>query len=207
MSRNTNGSSSLYSFSIPMTALHQSANVITFISTDGNKSLFTNRPFKAGQVIDVLPRVSEQDYPTRYTVQTGPNQHIDIGEVWACGNHSCAPTMLFDMRRMLVTATRDLKAGEELTFFYPSTEWDMAEPFVCHCHSSECLQHIAGARYIPTSVLEGYFLNDHIAALVTERDAQNDTAETHEEQHTNGISNGTSNGNGHAEHHHRINGK
>ena len=163
---------SLYAFSVPMTALHQSSLVNTFLSIDGNKSLFTNRPFKAGQVIDRLPCVSIQDYPTRYTVQTGQNQHIDIGEVWACGNHSCSPTMLFDTTRMLITATRDLEAGEELTFFYPSTEWDMAEPFLCHCNSPTCLQHIAGARFIPTPVLSRYFINEHILALVAERDAQ-----------------------------------
>lgn len=30
-------------------------------------------------------------------------------------------------------ALRDIKEGDVLEFFYPSTEWDMAQPFECSC--------------------------------------------------------------------------
>ncbi|MCB9642466.1 MAG: SET domain-containing protein [Myxococcales bacterium] len=172
MSQDTNKYSPSFAFSLSMKALLHTSAVASFLAIDGNRSLFASRPIKAGQVIDVLPLVSVQDKPTRFTVQTGAEQHIDIGEMWACGNHSCSPSILFDTTRMLVTATRDIKEGEELTFFYPSTEWDMAEPFLCHCGADGCLQHISGARYLQTPVLMRYFLNEHILAMVSARDAQ-----------------------------------
>ena len=34
---------------------------------------------------------------------------------------------------MRLTALRPISEGDELTFFYPSTEWAMAEPFECGC--------------------------------------------------------------------------
>jgi hypothetical protein len=36
-----------------------------------------------------------------------------------------------DGRRLV--ALRELAAGEELTFDYNATEWDLAEPFRCSC--------------------------------------------------------------------------
>lgn len=40
------------------------------------------------------------------------------------------------MQRWEVRVSEDgegLKEGDELTFFYPSTEWSMAQPFDCLC--------------------------------------------------------------------------
>jgi hypothetical protein len=63
---------------------------------------------------------------------------------------------------MELRAIRDIEPGEELTFFYPSTEWDMITPFQCLCGSSQCLKRIGGARYLSLNVLSRYFINQHI---------------------------------------------
>ena len=62
----------------------------------------------------------------------------------------------------MVFALRDIAAGEELTCFYPSTEWDMVRPFVCGCGAPQCVRFVAGARYLSADVLGRNFVNAHI---------------------------------------------
>src|SRR3546814_18876372 len=61
-------------------------------------------------------------------------------------NHSCDPNVLLDTERSLMVARRDIARDEELSFFYPSTEWEMDAPFICLCGSSHCIHVVAGAR-------------------------------------------------------------
>lgn len=67
---------------------------------------------------------------------------------------------------------RELKVGDALTFFYPSTEWDMARGFECACGADECLGEIRGARWLSGEVLGRYWVNEHIKDLVKERDVK-----------------------------------
>lgn len=83
-------------------------------------------------------------------------------------NHHCNPNVVVDMARMELRAIRDIAAGEDLTFFYPSTEWEMAEPFSCLCNDAHCLRTISGAKDISLNVLSRYFINGHIGAMALE---------------------------------------
>jgi len=67
-----------------------------------------------------------------------------------------------------VTESRDLKAGEDLSFFYPSTEWDMGKPFECLCDAPKdvCLGQISGAKGVDRGVLQKYQINPHIQQLL-----------------------------------------
>lgn len=76
-----------------------------------------------------------------------------------------------------------VKKGGDLTFFYPSTEWDMAQGFTCSCGAKvrcvmpiassstdslpqNCLGKINGAKYLTIEQLEERGLvNEHIRAL------------------------------------------
>ena len=62
-----------------------------------------------------------------------------------------------------------LKEGDELTFFYPSTEWDMSQPFDCLCKTERCQGRITGAKDMDGKVLAGYWLNKHIEELLDEK--------------------------------------
>lgn len=64
-----------------------------------------------------------------------------------------------------------LRAGDELTFFYPSTEWAMAQPFECRCGEKECRGVISGAKDMEEKVLREYWLNEHVEELLVERRA------------------------------------
>jgi hypothetical protein len=63
---------------------------------------------------------------------------------------------------MQVIALKDIEPNEELCFFYPSTELNMAQPFLCYCGSKDCLQNIKGAKYIPSEIIGKYKLTDFI---------------------------------------------
>ncbi|KAJ5923835.1 hypothetical protein N7466_008022 [Penicillium verhagenii] len=105
------------------------------------------------------------------TVQTGANTHIELNSDLVYCNHSCAPSLVFDMSRLEVRVVDDraLKAGDALTFFYPSTEWDMDQPFQCTCGADACRGMITGAKATSIGVLRQYWLNPHIEALLQEQ--------------------------------------
>ncbi|KAE9375805.1 putative galactose-proton symport [Stipitochalara longipes BDJ] len=110
--------------------------------------------------------------PTYATVQTGRDEHMSLNSDLVYINHSCAPSVIFDTASFSILAgPNGLKEGEELTFFYPSTEWDMAQGFSCFCGAETCRGYISGAKNMKPEQLEGVWLNAHIRVLLEERDA------------------------------------
>lgn len=111
------------------------------------------------------------------SVQAGRDIHIELNSDLVYINHSCRPTLIFDMERWEVRVNPDLqeglKVGDELTFFYPSTEWHMAQPFACRCNEANCNGTISGARDTPLGVLRQYWLSSHIKELLKVKMAQN----------------------------------
>jgi hypothetical protein len=73
---------------------------------------------------------------------------------------------VIDTTTMRVVAARDLEAGEELTFFYPSTEWDMDRPFRCRCGAPECIGVVSGAKHLAPDTLQRFPLAPHIQRLL-----------------------------------------
>ncbi|PHH75660.1 hypothetical protein CDD82_4360 [Ophiocordyceps australis] len=112
--------------------------------------------------------VSEQ--ATYATVQMGKNSHLDLNSDLIYINHSCEPSLIFDMSNMAIfVGPRGLKPGDELTFFYPSTEWRMKQPFDCNCGSPNCRGVIKGASAMSDEQLEGVWINGHIRQLLAEQ--------------------------------------
>jgi hypothetical protein len=105
------------------------------------------------------------------SVQTSKDDHIELNSDLVYVNHSCDPSLVFDMHKMEVRVVeeKDLKEGDALTFFYPSSEWDMAQPFDCFCGAPNCKGWIEGAKTMARRDLEGYWLNQHIKALLADR--------------------------------------
>lgn len=126
-------------------------------------SLHSSGLFKKGEVICNFTAGVTQSYATYLTVQVGISKHITLQpEFLQYINHSCVPTVFFDTTSMQLIALKDLNKGDEFTFFYPSTEWDMAQPFVCNCGSTNCLQLINGASHLSLSTLHNYKLTNFI---------------------------------------------
>lgn len=79
---------------------------------------------------------------SRYSLQVGEDVHLLAPEgdeggdgggryAWRYLNHSCDPNA--KMVGMRLVAVRGIGRGDEVTFDYNTTEWEMAEPFVCGC--------------------------------------------------------------------------
>jgi hypothetical protein len=129
------------------------------------KSLSAKQAFEEGQILSSIPKENLYNIPNRFTVQIGRSQHTEVAHLSAL-NHSCDPNLILDTERMLVFARKNISAGDELTFFYPSTEWEMAAPFICLCGAPSCIHVVAGARFLPLSTLEQHYLNRHIRELM-----------------------------------------
>jgi hypothetical protein len=106
------------------------------------------------------PRLTE---PTRYTIQVSEREHVEDLGLFLNLNHSCDPSLWVDAETLTAHTLRDLAPGDELTFFYPSTEWEMAEPFDCLCGAVGCLGTIVGAKDLPPEVKARYRMNRHTA--------------------------------------------
>jgi hypothetical protein len=127
------------------------------------KSLHSIVSFDKGDIICVFGAAAILRTPTYLTVQTGIDEHIHLKpEFLKFTNHSCDPNVFFDTKSMEFVALKDIRPGDEFTFFYPSTEWDMAQPFECVCGSSSCLKHISGASHMNSELLKQYRLTTFI---------------------------------------------
>lgn len=130
----------------------------------GQQQLSSLKPFQPGDVLCSFHAGETVKQPTYLTVQTGIDTHITLRpEFLQYINHSCNPNVFFDTTAMQLVCLKPIDAGEEFTFFYPSTEWDMNQPFVCRCAAANCLQLIQGANYLSAETLKQYRLTDFIS--------------------------------------------
>jgi hypothetical protein len=126
----------------------------------------SRRRFARGDAI--WPVSGSSTAPSERTIQIGPSTHVEDVARLAFLNHSCDPNTVVDTSAVpMLFALRDIAPGEELAFFYPSTEWDMVCPFVCWCGAPRCLGRVAGARYLSVDTLARYFVNAHIRQLLS----------------------------------------
>jgi hypothetical protein len=128
------------------------------------KALRVQRPVRNGSVVLSLETDVRRSTPVASSLQVGVDEHID-GPPAAYLNHSCEPNVFVDTGALTVVAIRDIEPGEDIKYFYPSTEWDLAVPFECACGTSSCLGSISGAREMDPAVLNRYRLNEHIHLL------------------------------------------
>jgi len=130
---------------------------------NGQRQLHTLCAFQRGDVITEFSASEVLTTPSYLTVQVGIDKHILLSPVdlQFC-NHSCVPNVFFDTTTMQVVALREIAQDEELSFFYPSTEWTMAQPFQCYCSHPSCLGLIEGAAFIPKDILDQYRLTDFV---------------------------------------------
>jgi len=120
---------------------------------DGQHGIYANRSWNPGEVITLFSAATYSSEPTYLTIQTGESLHITLDpEFLQYTNHSCDPNVFFDTALMELVALNFIHPGDELTFFYPSTEWVMRQPFDCFCESHQCLGKIRGARYLKKNV-------------------------------------------------------
>jgi len=139
-------------------------------SESGAKLLFAKQAFQPGDVIAKFYPEAILSTATYLTIQLDEKEHISIlPEYLRYTNHSCDPNIFFNTATLEVTCLRPVKPGEEMNFFYPSSEWDMAQPFECCCGTKECLGTIQGAAHLSDEILSKYTLTEFIQQKVKNR--------------------------------------
>lgn len=123
-----------------------------------------------------FPPLSIAAEPQYSTLQISRTLHVFLNSDLAYVNHSCAPSLEFDVDAMEIRISRDraLHVGDELTFFYPSTEWVMAQGFNCRCGTDCCKGWIGGAKDMGRATMKGLWLNRFIEEMYVE--AENEEA-------------------------------
>lgn len=98
---------------------------VNFEEGSYKSSLLANKDYKAGSRIVTLDRLIF-DQPKAYSsVQYEKDAHFELNSDFVYMNHSCDPQceLVVDQKEdMHFLARRDIKKGDTLTFFYPSTE-------------------------------------------------------------------------------------
>lgn len=138
--------------------------------------IFAREAIAAGEVLVCLRHVFV-DRPERHTIQLDEHLHqAGTGDIDDYFNHSCDPNTYLDFQRLQFVARKPLAAGEELSFNYLTSEWDMAAPFTCGCGSPGCVREIRGFLHLTADQRESivpwlspFLLRRHAELLVGER--------------------------------------
>jgi hypothetical protein len=130
--------------------------------------VFAKRALPAQGVLSEMEFGPSRTQPWRHSIQIGLQEHAEpLPSFLRYLNHSCDPSMFVDVRAKRVVALRAIKPGDELTFFYPSTEWRMQSPFACECGANLCCGEIRGAAELPAGVLQRYRLSPVIMQMIS----------------------------------------
>jgi hypothetical protein len=138
------------------TVLHCDCDLVGVLVEQHERRLVAVKPIPAGTRMFAIEG-RETPVPTRYSLQVGWELHLDQEDArdavdrvqrrfWRYMNHACDPSTV--IRDRAVVALRDIAAGDDVTFDYNTTEWDMAEPFACRCGSARCVGTVRGARHL-----------------------------------------------------------
>jgi SET domain len=135
---------------------HVIANLV--IDTIANQqALISLQKFNKGDILHSFSAKEILETPNYLTLQIAANKHILLQPSFLqYTNHSCQPNVFFNTTTLQLKALQDIEIGTELTFFYPSTEWKMQQPFTCFCGHNNCIGRIEGAENLPKHLLPNY---------------------------------------------------
>ena len=128
--------------------------VKSVMTKEKGRCLFANQYFKQGDIIlplkGIIRRCCES---TPDAVQIDDDKFIDSDHRYAEDhiNHGCNPTTMIDFEALNFIALRDVKKGEEITYHYLTTEYDLVRDgldFDCKCGAKNCLGRIKGFKFL-----------------------------------------------------------
>jgi hypothetical protein len=124
---------------------------------NGYKGVFAKEDMEMNSAFKLEGVIS--DHQSRYSIRLGKNRHLNLpvgvnGKIdnpdffWTYLNHSCQPNGYIDTADLTFRTLRKIERGEECTFNYLTTEYEMAAPFVCRCGAAKCFGLIRGHKYL-----------------------------------------------------------
>ena len=147
---------------LQLISTHKFANVVFDIETKQH-ALVATKSFKVNDALSSFSAGEMLSEPNYLTVQIGKNEHITlVPQFLQYVNHSCEPNVFFNPKTMKLVCIKKIEVGDELRFFYPSSEWEMAQSFVCNCGAQDCLKLIQGAKFLTKETIEKHIFTDFI---------------------------------------------
>jgi hypothetical protein len=133
-------------------------------------SIRTLQHFSMDSIVQVFSAKEQIQQPTYLSVQIDEAKHIHLFPAFLqYTNHSCEPNTFFDTQKGEIIALKEIAENEEITFFYPATEWSMAQAFQCFCNTPNCLGTIQGAEYLDKNIIINYRFSDYIQKKLYQR--------------------------------------
>lgn len=119
------------------------------------KGIFVKKHIKKGQAVISLAQsgiILPNANAGNKAIQIDDDLYLDPKRhVWGFLNHSCEPNTVFDSEKFQIFAIRDITVGEEITYHYCTTEFDLLaknEHFSCLCGSKNCIGTVFGFKHL-----------------------------------------------------------
>lgn len=126
------------------------SNKIEVRDTKKGKSIFAIDEIVKNEIIFEFEKKFLKHF-TKTSMQIEETKHQESTNPEAVENflnHSCEPNGYIDFQGLIYRALRPIKKGEELTFNYLTTEWELVNKFYCECGSQNCYGQIKGFKYL-----------------------------------------------------------
>lgn len=146
-------------------SVHAFAEVV-FNKISNLHSLTATKEIELGESLGFFTSGEIFTEPNYLTIQLGNHKHITlVPRFLQYINHSCEPNIFFNTQSMQIFCIKPIKIGDELCYFYPSTEWKMAMSFSCKCGAKNCLRTVRGAYYLSSETIAKYHFTNYIKQL------------------------------------------
>jgi hypothetical protein len=114
------------------------------------RGVFAAKAFAPGDTVVMGQAVGIKPERTIYSIQKDWNLHVELDEPARSLNHSCNPnTGVVDNSYGAYdfVATTSILLGEEITFDYETTEYEIIFAGQCLCTTAECRGRAMGFKY------------------------------------------------------------
>lgn len=125
------------------------------IKKSNGKGLFAKRLIKKGLIVFHFDgRIGDDAHTNPESLQINEDKFLESTDGFDNFlNNSCEPNCYIDWENLNLVALRDIKIGEEFSFYYNTAEYDLINmvkncSFKCNCGSKDCIGEIRGFRYL-----------------------------------------------------------
>lgn len=103
------------------------------------------RSFKRGDIVAHMNGEIVDDI-RQHTLQIDPDRHLYDPYFSGYFLHSCSPNISLDMKKLTVTALKNIPANSYLYMDYMETEDHLFKQFPCSCGSKNCRGWVSGKK-------------------------------------------------------------
>jgi len=127
--------------------------------------VFATKKIPVGTVLWIIDPINIKSVADRFTLQYDEGLHIDGQELGIAQylNHSCDPNLYLKYvetsyideageskkkYKIYLISRKDISQGEQFSFNYLCTEYEMAEVFDCNCGCENCHHKVGGFKLL-----------------------------------------------------------